>query len=195
MEPIVTDQLILNYLNQHTGVPPRQIAKALHICVSDVRYHLQKLLLAGLVSRSAIEQTQKPGRPAGMYEVVKHTDPTLLSLLLKGVFAGSENYPDFFPSLARNLLPAEISQTVTPSIRILKIVQFLNSIGYDARWESRPDHPVVELRNCPYHTCFETGSPYCQLDLALLEIGSGFSPHPLLIDKTKSKGSCGFILE
>jgi predicted ArsR family transcriptional regulator len=173
---LTTRSLILEYLRHHPGSPPRQVASALHLVITDVRYHLQHLVEEGQVENIARDNSGCRGRPAVLYRLTPGCNPTALALLTGGLLTIIEtdiDDPDDH-RLATSLLPADLPGISSPVLRITHLIQYLNTLGYDAHWEARPDYPVVEFRQCPFSSLV-AGHPFlCQIDQAILGVAAGF---------------------
>ena len=72
------------------------------------------------------------------------------------------------------LVRSEMIQGTSLEVRITNLVQFLNTMGYNARWEARPRYPQVEFKQCPYSVVSTGQNDYCQIDQALLEISTSY---------------------
>ncbi len=171
-----TNQLILNYISAHPMVPPRQIARALNLSVTDVRYHLQHLRKAKEVEMIMHENTGQPGRPACLFRLPPQCNLSAYKLLTNALLSilQQSGVDRDFHDLASVILPPEITREASPVVRITKIVHFLNAHGYHARWEARPQFPQLEFRQCPYVVASSDKNDFCLLDQALLEISTGY---------------------
>jgi predicted ArsR family transcriptional regulator len=174
MEQLTTNQLIYQYINQHPQATPHQVAQGLHICVGDVRYHLQKLIEAGQVETVGKQFQVAPGRPARRYQVIHTAQVHTLLHILTSFMNVVQNSPELLDTVAQDLIPSDLTTSTLSVVRISSTVQFLNTLGYEARWESRPIHPLVELRTCPYQASKPEKGNYCKLDQAIIQAGTGF---------------------
>jgi predicted ArsR family transcriptional regulator len=194
MEQVTTNQLVYQYINQHPHATPHQVAQALHICVGDVRYHLQNLIKAGQVETVGKQSSVAPGRPAQRYQVIHTTQTHTILRLLTSFMNVVHSSTELLNTVAYDLIPSALRTSTMPVIRISRTVQFLNTLGYEARWESRPIHPLVELRTCPYQDCEPEMGNYCKLDQAIIQAGSGFKCDIVQTRFDNSVSSCLFEL-
>lgn len=170
MQPTTSD-LIYQYLEKHPHSPPRELARALNLTITDVRYHLQHLTAAGLVERVCLESSAAPGRPATLFRVKPACQPEAMLALTGHLLSliSADGVPDF----AQRLIPPEILVQSSMVVRISRFVQHLNSLGYEARWEPRPSMPVVEFRRCPYAALRSEHPICCELDRLQLVLAAG----------------------
>lgn len=178
---ISTRQKILDYLREHHQATAPEISKALNMTRENIRYHLGELLEAGLVE--AVPSTNgKPrgrGRPVRIYRPSNAQRPNnllqLASLLLDAFQETSAGCAD--PNLAlRRFATAMLDNEPYPknlTQRLNKVLQSLNQKRYQARWEARPQGPLLILRNCPYAALLPEHPELCQIDAYFLEAMTG----------------------
>lgn len=173
MQPTTSD-LILQYLDQHPRSSARVISRFLNLTITDVRYHLQHLSSAGEVEAVSLDTAGSVGRPSVLYSRRRANSSVAVESLLCCLL---ESFPTADEAdihrLARALLPSDLLSSPSQVVRISKAVQYLDSLGCQARWEPRPRQPRVEFRRCPYTTLVERQPILCQIDRALLEVTSG----------------------
>jgi predicted ArsR family transcriptional regulator len=161
MQPTTSD-LIFQYLEKHPHSPPRELARALNLTITDVRYHLKHLTAAGLVEQVCIESSVTRGRPAALFRVTPACQPAAM-LALTGHLLPLLAEKDL-AAFAAGMIPCEITAQSSMVVRISRFVQYLNTLGYEARWEPRPSMPVVEFRRCPFAALRSEHPICCELD-------------------------------
>lgn len=167
-----------------------------------VRHHLAKLQEEGLVSEPIMRHRSSPGRPSHIYELTNH-----------GSSFFPNNYQQMTSKLIRhmgNTLPESTVNVILEGIaddiaeeadipngtqreRLEAVVDFLNSKGYDARWESSMHGYVLHTQNCPYHHAAQSNEHLCQLDMRLVSRMLGIVPR-LQSRISKGDSSCSYLV-
>lgn len=189
MQPTTSD-VIYQYLEKHPLSPPRELARALNLTITDVRYHLKHLTEVNLVERVCNETSTARGRPATLFRVTPACQPAAMRALtghLLMLLAEQD-----LATFTAGMIPGEIRFQSSMVVRISRFVQHLNSLGYEARWEPRPSMPVVEFRRCPFAALHTEYPICCELDRMLLEIAAGCRVTHL--GREPSAAGCAFQL-
>jgi predicted ArsR family transcriptional regulator len=169
MQPTTSD-LILQYIDRHPFTPPREMARALNLTITDIRYHLQRLVEERLIEPVHAEATGRPGRPANLYRLTPANHPAAMQQLTQLLL---QNIPvETLTTLASELVPKEISNQPSMVVRISRFIQHLNELGYGSRWEPRPALPRVEFRHCPYASLRQQQPICCELDRLQLAVAA-----------------------
>ena len=156
-----------------------------------VRHHLSKLQNDGLVDAAQMRHRASPGRPQHVYTL---TAP------------GKSRFPNNYPELAGNLLKqikaklpekqvnviiqgvadsmavdADIPHEKSLKERLIKVVEYLNTHGYEANWERHDEGFVLVTHNCPYHEVAhqDEDNTLCQMDIRLISQMLGVVPRML----------------
>jgi DeoR family transcriptional regulator, suf operon transcriptional repressor len=150
-----------------------------------VRHHLSKLQDEGLVSAPRMRRRSSPGRPHHIYQLTNH---------------GSSFFPNNYEQMTIQLVK-KINSQLSPSTanvilegiaddmateadipegnieeRLEAVVLFLNSKGYDAKWEANTNGFILSTSSCPYHHVAQESESLCQLDMRLISKMLGIVP-------------------
>lgn len=168
-----------------------------------VRHHLAKLQEDGLVDSPQMLHRPTPGRPQHIYVLTEQ---------------GNSFFPNNYHNLAANLLK-EMKATLPekqvnviiegiadnmsteaaiPSDRSLrerldKVVDYLNSQGYEANWDVHQDGFVLVTRNCPYHDVEHEDEMLCKMDMRLISNMLGIVPR-LLSRIARGDDECAYFI-
>lgn len=164
-------QQILQTLERETRATARQISRALYMTPANVRYHLNELLAAGLVTVVGRADDGGRGRPARVFALAPNAQrnnlPRLASALLHAIQshpAAQEILTDSIPHLAG--VTTDKGHWLQ---RLNAAIQQLDEQGYQARWEASPSGPRVILGHCPYLALLDEHPVLCELDRLVLE--------------------------
>jgi DeoR family transcriptional regulator, suf operon transcriptional repressor len=169
-------QKILNYLRRQMVATATEISKALRVTPANIRHHLSRLLLDGLVEVSGLRLEGARGRPHKIYSLSRLAIGDNLSALSSVLLAEFvDNLPvdeqaarlhrlvdGLFPNL-----PPERAGHITR--RLAATVEALNLMRYHARWEAHAAGPRLILEQCPYATIIADHPALCSMDKLLIE--------------------------
>lgn len=150
-----------------------------------VRHHLARLQEEGLVSEPVMNHRSSPGRPQHIYELTN-----------QGTSFFPNNYEEITSQLVSkisNTLPASTVNVIIEGIaddmaktaiipegnlreRLDAVVEFLNTKGYEANWETSSAGYLLHTQNCPYHIAAQSNESLCQLDMRLVSKMLGIVP-------------------
>lgn len=164
----VSRQKILTYLKKNRSASAREIARALKISAPNARHHLSVLCSDGRVEFVAVHNRDGRGRPEKLYSLAQvalgDNLPALANALLD--VAGSRLRGD---ALAGRMLNADPFAGLSVTKRLAMLVEKLNEMNYQARWEAAAEGPRVIFGHCPYAKVIEGHSELCRMDAAMLE--------------------------
>jgi len=192
MTKVTTRQAILDYVKRNHTATAREIARALQMTPANARHHLSIL---SADSRIMVVRLQKEGRgrPEKVYRLsgslVGDNLASLADALLNIMERGE--YIDM-AMLGRHLAENE-SLSDQPLIqRLTSIVDRLNDMNYQARWEAGAAGPRIILGQCPYIAILDKHPTLCQMDAAFL---SKLSNEDMVQTHMQSHGSgrCVFV--
>jgi len=169
-----TSQKILDYLSENPNASVCQISRALQVTAADVRYHLSNLMQQNLVKISAIHKGSQRGRPARCFALTHQARPNnilslaraALSLLLNG---SPNREKETLGQIANHLFPTQTEFPSSFTSKIMGVINRLNSAGYAARWEARPQGPRIFFSNCPYRQLLNQFPQLCEMDRLILQ--------------------------
>ena len=187
-------QKILTHLKKTRSASAREIARALKLSAPNVRYHLSVLCSDGRVEMTAIHNREGRGRPEKVYSLSEAALGDNLSALAEAILivAGSTLKMEAVASLI-----LDESQFAGQSMnkRLALLVEKLNEMHYQARWEAGAGGPRVLFGRCPYARVIEAHPEICTMDVALLQKTLARPVSALKKNETKVKGMCPFIFQ
>ena len=174
MQEKSTRQRILDVLLNQDQVTAAELGRILSLTQADVRYHLSRMVAEGLVVISQPRKSGRRGRPARRYNLASKSmqdNYELITRSLLEIIRG--NYSDLDSTKIFQQIASQIavgsSPGGPPSLRLLQMVELLNKLNYQARWEAHADAPRVIFDRCPYASLRPDYSELCRLDAVLLE--------------------------
>lgn len=186
-----TRQQILKILREHREATVQQVVTALRMIRGDkitpvtVRHHLNILHEEGLVDTPQTQHQRKPGRPRHVYELTDkghayfpNNYQRLATELLEQIQA---QLPDERVNVILEGVAANMSQDAnipdgTMPERLTAAIDYLNTCGYQASWETGENGYLLYMSNCPYHSLTADSGHLCQMDLRLLTTMLGVVP-------------------
>jgi predicted ArsR family transcriptional regulator len=185
---------IKEYLDKHPLIPARTIAKGINLSITDVRYHLQRMVVAGEIEAVSPEASGSAGRPARLYRLHVNDNSnaiqTITAALLRTVELANPMAP--WQEIAAGILPESVCREPSFVVRVTKAIQFLNTLSYQAHWEARPNLPRVEFRQCPYANLVRQTPQLCAIDQVILEAASGCRVSSLRLSSQDGNSPCVF---
>jgi predicted ArsR family transcriptional regulator len=97
--------------------------------------------------------------------------------------------------LARHILnPGQFANLPIPK-RLVLLVEKLDEMHYQARWEAGAEGPRVIFGRCPYAKVIDGHPEMCKIDLALLEMTLGRPVIQLQKNEAGTRGLCPFLFQ
>jgi len=175
--PVTTArQKVLTYLAKNRAVSAAQIGRALKMSAANVRHHLSVLCSDGRASIVGQTKQDGRGRPVKLYGLSQKLMGDNLALLLDVLL--DEFIGGMSPSkreaalmaVARRML--EVSGSIGLNIPIAKrltlVLEKINEMKYQARWEAGAEGPRVIFASCPYAAIIEKHPELCKMDATML---------------------------
>lgn len=189
---MTTRQRILNHLKKTRSASAREIARALNLSAPNVRHHLGVLSADGRVESAAFPKREQRGRPEKSYSLSQAALGDNLSALTEALLAEAGSKVDW-EAVARRLVGAADVSQLPAAARLRALVEKLNGMHYQSRWEAGADGPRVLFGRCPYAAVIERHPELCQMDVQVLEnfLGSGVRQ---LAKIEKGMGMCVFAM-
>lgn len=170
------------------------------ITAVTVRHHISCLQKDALISTPQLRHRSSPGRPQHVYslteqavsqfpnnyqqlaagliqEIQEHLPPEGVNVILEGVahhMAEDANIPD-----------APLEE------RLEMAVEYLNTRGYEARWDIDGSDYILHTSNCPYHQVAQETHALCEMDIRLVASLLGVVPRRLT-HIMAGDGSCAY---
>ena len=169
---ITARQKVLAHLKKTRAASAREIARALKMSAPNVRHHLTVLCSDGRVEFTALNNREGRGRPEKMYSLSQAALGDNLSALADALLveAGPKTKMD---AVASHILNSDQFANLPVTRRFTLLVEKLNEMHYQARWEAGAEGPRVIFGRCPYMKVIEAHPELCKMDAALLEKAIG----------------------
>jgi len=191
--PVTTArQRVLACLKKTRAASARQIARALKTSAPNVRHHLSVLCSDGRVEVVQVNRLGRKGRPEKLYSLTVHDDN--VSVLANALLteAGTKLKLD---SLAKHILdPGSFAGLPVPK-RLRLLIEKLNEMNYQARWEAGAAGPRLIFGRCPYARVIDGHPELCKMDLAMLEAALELGIDKLSRTEMSAYGYCPFIFQ
>jgi predicted ArsR family transcriptional regulator len=156
-----------------------ELSSILDMTGANVRHHLAVLESMDLIELISQRQVGR-GRPENVYGLSRRILGDGLDGLAGAMFEGllreapETVQEDRLVSIAIHLGGTDIADRDTPLPRRLNmVVERLNKLHYQARWEAGVDGARIILGHCPYAAIIATTPELCRLDEYLIEQRSG----------------------
>jgi DeoR family suf operon transcriptional repressor len=167
-----------------------------------VRHHLARLQEEGLVSEPMMSHRSSPGRPQHIYELTNQGTsffPNNYEEMTAQLLGKMSNT---LPEAAVNVIIEGIADDLANSAtipegnlreRLKAVVEYLNSKGYEATWETDGEGYILHTQNCPYHLAAQSNESLCQLDMRLVSKMLGIVPR-LRSRITQGGDTCSYLI-
>jgi predicted ArsR family transcriptional regulator len=187
-------QKILTHLKKTRSASTREIARALKLSAPNVRHHLSVLCSDGRVEMTSIHNREGRGRPENVYSLSQAALGDNLSALAEAILtvAGSSLSMD---AVAHLVLDESQFAGLSMNRRLALVIEKLNEMHYQARWEAGPNGPRVLVGRCPYARIVEGHPEICTMDTALLKNSLDRDVLQLKKNEMPTKGMCPFIFQ
>jgi predicted ArsR family transcriptional regulator len=187
-----TRQRIINHLRKTRAASTREIARALNLTAPNVRHHLVVLASDGRLETVTTAKQGSRGRPEKFYSlsgaVLGNNLPALTGAIL--LEAGSNIN---WEAIARRLVGTESVSHLPAAARLRALVEKLNEMHYQSRWEAGAQGPRVLFERCPYAAIIDGHPGLCRMDALLLSGYLGMEARQLgKIDRMQ--GMCVFTV-
>ncbi len=185
-------QKILAHLKKIRAASAREIARALKMSAPNVRHHLGILTSDGRLEATSVHQRGGRGRPEKIYSLSQSALGDNLAALADALLA-EESLKSKVESLARRLLdPTEFTHLPITK-RLPLLIEKLDEMHYQARWEAGAEGPRVIFGRCPFAKIIENHPELCKMDSAMLEISLGRPIAQFTKNELSARGLCPFV--
>lgn len=181
-----TRERILNILKERGQATVDELSQELGLTAVTVRHHLDILRGEGLIAPPLTRRRKTPGRPQYAYTLADKASTffpkrygQLAHLILEEVRACLP--PEAVEQMMERIGERIASQAAPASpdnleARLTAAVEFMNGLGYMARWERDGNAYLLHAINCPYEHVSLQDDEICSIDLTLLTHLLGVSP-------------------
>jgi predicted ArsR family transcriptional regulator len=183
-------QKVLTHLKKTRSASAREIARALKMSAPNVRHHLSVLCSDGRVEMMETRPRDGRGRPEKLYSLSQAALGDNIFALADAVMS-VEGFKFQVESVASKILPSAQFTNLPITKRLALLIEKLNAMNYQARWEAGAEGPRVILGRCPYAKIIEGHPELCQMDAAMLKGALGNNVEQTAKIK-KMHGTCIF---
>ncbi len=185
-------QKVLAHFQKTRSASAREVARALNMSAPNVRHHLGVLVSDGRLEVSAVSQRGGRGRPEKVYSLSQAALGDNLSVLVNALLEDKVNLEAIGERIAK-LQGMVVAVNQPMPRRLSQLVEKLNEMHYQARWEAAAEGPRLIFGRCPFAKVIESHPELCRLDVAMLE--TSFSRPIAQTTKAEShaRGACPFI--
>jgi len=182
-----TRERILDILKERNQATVDELSRELGLTAVTVRHHLDILRGEGYIAAPIVRRRKTPGRPQYAYALTEKAGDFfpkrydhLASLMLdelRSCLSAAE-----VDQMMKRIGERIASQVVLSDAgdfeaRIAAVVEFLDGLGYMARWERRDDGDYwLHVANCPYEQVASRHDEVCVMDMRMLTHLLGRSP-------------------
>ncbi len=198
-----TRERILNILKERGQVTVDELSQELGLTAVTVRHHIDILRGEGLVAAPVARRRKAPGRPKHVYTLTEKASalfPQRYSHLVGQIL--DEVRARFSPDEVKQIMErigermakqADLSPTNFKA-RLVATVEFLDGLGYMARWEQGDDDGyLLSIVNCPYEQVSRQDYDICTIDVAMLTRLLGTSPQRVT-STAEGDHQCAYIV-
>ncbi|MDD2923330.1 MAG: ArsR family transcriptional regulator [Anaerolineales bacterium] len=182
-------QKVLAHLKKTRAASAREIARALKMSAPNVRHHLAILCSDGRLETTEIRLRDRRGRPEKLYSLSQAALGDNLAKLADALLA-EESLKSKVEGLASRMLDASQFANLPITKRLTLLVEKLDAMNYQARWEAAAEGPRVIFGRCPYAKIIEGHPELCKIDKAMLESALGKSVTEFTKMESKIYGIC-----
>jgi len=164
----ISRKKILAYLKKTRAAPAREIARALKMSSPNVRHHLSVLVSDGRVEFVSVKKRDGRGRPEKMYSLSHAMVGDNLSALANALLdvTGSKLNVE---AVASHILDSSQFSNLSVQKRLALLIEKLNEMNYQARWEAGAGGPRIIFGRCPYAKVIDGHDQLCKMDVVILE--------------------------
>jgi predicted ArsR family transcriptional regulator len=197
---MTTRTRILTYLHKKQTASVRELSVVMALTGANIRHHLADLEANGLIEFLSLRREER-GRPVNIYGLSRHMlgdglaelNGAILHVWLKN--APEAALEDGLRSVALQLGGKNLPDVGTMlTLRLARLIERLNELHYQARWEAGVTGPAVILGYCPYSAIIRAHPELCRMDGFFLEqwVGSPVEQTAKLHSGAKGYPICVF---
>jgi predicted ArsR family transcriptional regulator len=191
---ITARQKVLAQLKKTRSASAREIARALKMSAPTVRHHLSILCSDGRVELMTVNNREGRGRPEKIYSLSQSVLGDNLSVLADALLSEKVDLEVVGERIAQSQGMLGVASQPMPK-RLSALVDKLNEMHYQARWEAGAEGPRVILGRCPYAKVIDGHPELCKMEVALLEKAIGRPVLQSTRNESVGHGLCPFIFK
>ncbi|MBV6395476.1 MAG: hypothetical protein HFACDABA_01052 [Anaerolineales bacterium] len=194
--PVTTArQKVFAQLNKLGPSSARDLARTLRMSEANVRHHLRHLASDGRVTPLPSPPRggdQSRGRPEKVYRLSAALEGDNLAALTDALLS-VEGQKSKVENLASQILNTEQFTNLPISKRLALLVEKLNAMHYQSRWEAGAEGPRMLFGRCPYAAVIGKHPELCRMDVSVL--GNALGREVKQLGKIeKGMGACVFAM-
>ena len=187
-------QKVLAHLKKTRAASAREIARALKMSAPNVRHHLGILVSDGRLEVTSLHQRGGRGRPEKMYSLSQSALGDNLSVLADALLNGKVNVEAVGKRIVQSQGLVGIANQPMPK-RLSLLVEKLDEMHYQARWEAGAEGPRVIFGRCPFAKIIENHPELCKMDAAMLEMSLARPIVQFIKSESSARGLCPFAFQ
>jgi predicted ArsR family transcriptional regulator len=188
---ITARQKVLSHLKKTRSASAREIGRALNMSAPNVRHHLGILVADGRLEVVSVHLHGERGRPEKLYSLSQSALGDNLSVLADALLREKVDLHAVGERIAQSQGLTAISNQSMPK-RLALLIDKLNEMHYQARWEAGAEGPRIIFGRCPFSKIIELHPGLCKVDATLLEISLGRPISSFTKSEAGLRGSCPF---
>lgn len=190
--PVTTArQRVLTQLSKLGPSSARELARTLRMSEANVRHHLRVLASDGRLVVLRV-RTEGRGRPEKVFGLSPALEGDNLAGLVDAILAEA-GLSIKMETLAKRLLNADEFAGQPVARQLALLVEKLNVMHYQSRWEAGANGPRMLFGRCPYAAVIEKHPELCQMDVSLL--GNALGKEVRQLGRIeKAQGVCVFAV-
>jgi predicted ArsR family transcriptional regulator len=191
-----TRQRLLEIIENRPEITAAELSRAVQLSQADIRHHLSNMLQEGLIVTTGHQHNGRRGRPARRFSLAASIYKDNFDLLSSALLSASleSKSPDqrstFLDTIAGKLV-SDAKMKGSLSQRLVKVVNHLNELGYQSRWEAHTEAPHIIFERCPFAALRPKHPEICRIDSRQIEI---LSAEPVTIVESNAHLEDGFCL-
>jgi len=131
------------------------------------------------VEVTGLRESERRGRPEKLYSLAQSALGDNLSVLVEALLADKVNARRVGARMAQSQGLTNLSTVDPVAKRLTLLVEKLNEMHFQARWEAGAEGPRVLFGRCPYAKVIAAHPEICQMDAAMLEAALSRPIQPL----------------
>lgn len=169
-------QKILTYFKKQRVASAAQIGRGLNMSAATVRHHLSIMLADERIEMLVENRKAGRGRPVKLYKLSEKFLGNNLALLSDAILRewlnglSPSKREDALKKIARALVNqiGSSAPDVPAAKRLAIVIEKLNALHYQARWEAGAEGPRILFGHCPYAAIIKDHPELCQVDAEVL---------------------------
>ena len=204
MNKLTARQKVLAYLRKQPNASSGQIGRALKISAASIRHHLSILITDGRVVLIGETRKKGRGRPVKIYRLSEKLLGDNLSLLSSILLnSRNKNLSNSKQQFSLKSIAVELANEIGRTNhndpitrRLTNLLEKLNEMHYQSRWEAGAEGPRILFAHCPYAAIIDKHPELCQMDGFLLgeEIGADARQLAKIDQKPGGISHCIFLI-